>query len=82
LNWGQFCDRHIDAEITQALSMQASNPGTAAVLWSKVDHDIVDRAPAVPFFSPQALELVSARVGNYTYSPFVGGALLDQLWVR
>lgn len=52
------------------------------MLWSRVDHEIVDQAAWVPFSNPQFLDFVSRRTGNYVYSSLVGGALLDQLWVR
>jgi peptide/nickel transport system substrate-binding protein len=81
-NWGEFCDPQIDAEITRALSLQTSDPQAAALLWSKVDRDVVDEAPVVPFFNLLKLELVSTRVGNYTSSFLATGALLDQLWVK
>lgn len=47
----------------------------------RVDRMIVDRAPLVPLLSPQAVTLVSARVGNYQMQA-QWDILLDQLWVR
>jgi peptide/nickel transport system substrate-binding protein len=81
-NFSEFCDPQIDAEIAHAQSLEIADPQAAAVLWAKVDRDLVDQAPWVPFLDSQTLDLVSSRVGNYVYSLWVGGALLDQLWVR
>ena len=68
-------------EIARALSLQTTDPGAASRLWSKVDHDVVDKAPWLFLQNPLTLVLVSRRVGNYQHNP-QWGALLDQLWVR
>ena len=80
-NTAEFCDPAIDREIARAQSLQTSDPEAASRLWAKVDRDVVDQAPWVPFANGVALEVVSARVGNYQYNP-QWGTLLDQLWVR
>ena len=80
-NYAQFCSRRIDAEIARALALQTTDPGAASRLWSKVDHDVVDKAPWLFLQNPLTLVLVSRRVGNYQHNP-QWGALLDQLWVR
>jgi peptide/nickel transport system substrate-binding protein len=80
-NTAEFCNPAIDREIARARSLQTSDPETASRLWAKIDRDVVDQAPWVPFANGAVLELVSARVGNYQYNPQLG-TLLDQLWVR
>ena len=35
----------------------------------------------LPTVTPNEVDLISHRVGNYQYNP-VWGALLDQLWIR
>ena len=50
-------------------------------LWAKVDRDIVDAAPWVPYANGLVANLLSTRVGNYQYHP-QWGALLGQMWVR
>jgi YVTN family beta-propeller protein len=81
-NFSQFCRPRIDAEIRRAAALQTSDPQAAAKLWAKVDRDVVDQAPWVPYANPRFTDFVSSRVGNYIYSPFLSGSLLDQLWVR
>jgi peptide/nickel transport system substrate-binding protein len=76
-----FCDRHIDTEMRRALEVQVTDPGAAADLWARVDHDIVDRAPWLFMVNPKYVSFVSPRVGNYQFSP-QWGVLADQLWVR
>ncbi len=81
LNDSEFCNRHIDAEVTQALQISTHDPNAAGMLWARIDRDVVDQAPWVPLYNPSALVLLSARVGNYQFHPF-WNLLLDQLWVR
>jgi peptide/nickel transport system substrate-binding protein len=80
-NRAEFCNRSIDAEIARARSLQATDPGAASRLWTKVDHDIVQQAPWVFFQNPTRIDFVSRRVGNYQFNP-QWGILLGQLWVR
>jgi peptide/nickel transport system substrate-binding protein len=82
VNYSEFCNHRIEREIARAQALQTTKPQEAAQLWAKVDHDITDQAPWVPYANPGTLELVSRRAGNYIFSPLVNGALLDQIWVR
>ena len=81
LNQSEFCNRRIDAEVTRALRLSAEHPNTAGMLWAQIERDIVDQAPWVPLYNPNALVLLSRRVGNFQLHPF-WNLLLDQLWVR
>jgi ABC-type transport system substrate-binding protein/DNA-binding SARP family transcriptional activator/streptogramin lyase len=81
LNVAEFCERRIDAQVRRADALQLSNPAAAGELWSKIDHELVDRAPWVPLYNPRTVTVLGARVGNYKYHPF-WNVLLDQLWVR
>jgi peptide/nickel transport system substrate-binding protein len=81
LNLSEFCDRRIDTEVTRALQLGAKHPSAAGTLWAQIDRDIVDQAPWVPLYNPNALVLLSRRVGNFQFHPF-WNLLLDQLWVR
>src|SRR5581483_11545932 len=67
-NTAEFCNRRIDNEITRAESLQTSDPAGASRLWAKIDRDITDQAPWVPFANWLKLEVVSARVRNYQYN--------------
>ena len=77
----RFCDPAIDAEARPAATTQVSDPVTANAAWARIDRGLVDRAAAIPLFTPQSATLLSKRVGNYQFSP-QWGPLLDQLWVR
>src|SRR5262249_27284344 len=80
-NGAEFCNRAIDGQMRRAYSLQTAEPATAGALWSRIDDEIVDRAPWVPLYNPRSLTALSDRVGNYTFHPFYL-VLLDQLWVR
>jgi YVTN family beta-propeller protein len=80
-NLGAFCDRRVDARIRSARRLQIEDPARASRLWARVDRMSVDRAALVPLVTPQFPVLVSARVGNYQWSP-IFGPLLDQMWVQ
>ena len=66
----------------RAIALEATNPDAARRLWEQIDRHIVDRGPWVPLFNPKVVDVLSARVGNYQFSPAGLGMLIDQLWVR
>ena len=35
----------------------------------------------MPIYNPHSLVMLSARVGNYQFNPYLS-VLIDQLWVR
>jgi YVTN family beta-propeller protein len=81
-NLSEFCDHGLDAQIARAQKLQLRNPQAAARIWARVDRRIVDQVPVVPVLTPQNVNVASARVGNYVYSPWIASPFLDQLWVR
>jgi peptide/nickel transport system substrate-binding protein len=72
-----FCD----PKIKQALALDANAPGTANLLWARIDHEIADQAPDVYLSNPTFAFVVSKRVGNFQVRSGLV-PLLDQLWVR
>jgi YVTN family beta-propeller protein len=80
-NAAGFCDPRIDAQVRQALALQTQGLAAAMRLWTTLDHELTDQAPWVPLYTPRALTVLSARVGNYQFHPF-WNLLIDQLWVR
>jgi peptide/nickel transport system substrate-binding protein len=81
INWSQFCDRVADRLMRRALRLQPTDAGAANALWARAERRMVDRGAALPLDNPRQVDVVSARVGNYQYSPQFG-ILFDQLWVR
>jgi YVTN family beta-propeller protein len=79
-NDSEFCDHRIDAQMVRATALQLGDPVAANELWARIDREITDKAPWLAFSNPQAIDVISKRVGNYQYTPL--GALRDQMWVR
>ena len=53
----------------------------ADALWARLDRELTDLAIWLPTVTPNEIDLISRRVGDYQYNP-VWGALIDQLWTR
>jgi ABC-type transport system substrate-binding protein/streptogramin lyase len=81
INAAEFCNHGIDAQVTRALALQPHDPSAAWALWAHIDHEIVNQAPWVPLYNPRSLVMLSARVGNYQFDPYLP-VLIDQLWVH
>jgi len=77
----EFCDPAVDRQITQAAALQATDPQAAAARWAQLDRQLTDQAIFLPTVTPNEVDLLSRRAGNFQYNP-VWGALIDQLWVR
>ena len=69
INMSGFCDPAIDARMQQALSLAATDAPAAQRLWAGIDHDVTDRAPSTTLFQINWLDLVSARVSHFRFSP-------------
>ncbi len=80
-NWTGVCDRTIDRRMEQATQLRSTDPARANDEWSKIDHDLVDKALFVPFGTRYWVQLVSGRLGNYRIAP-QWGPLVDQMWVQ
>jgi peptide/nickel transport system substrate-binding protein len=82
-----ICDRHLDAQVARAVSLETTNPAAAAGAWHSADRTLTDEAPFVLWKVFLSTDFVARRVGNYRYCWLSGssgltGACLDQLWVR
>ena len=63
-----FCDRGIEDEMAHALALEIDRPQAAARLWAKVDRDVTDEAPWVPYLNQGTVDIVRA-VSATTSSP-------------
>jgi ABC-type transport system substrate-binding protein len=64
-----------------AAAVQTQDPPAAALLWQRIERELLAQAVTVPTYNARVVDLVSKRVGNYEHHP-LWGVLLDQLWVR
>ncbi|HEY2641729.1 MAG TPA: ABC transporter substrate-binding protein [Streptosporangiaceae bacterium] len=79
-NIAEFCSKSIQAQMTQAESVAATNPGQAASLWTQVDHELTQQAPWVDMYNPKQIDFLSKNVHGYSWSP-QWYILIDQLWL-
>jgi YVTN family beta-propeller protein len=76
-----YCNQDFDDAFEHALELQATDPAAANREWAALDRWAVDEALMVPI-SNDGADFVSARVGNYQFSPNGGTVLFDQMWVH
>jgi len=79
-NIAAFCDKSINGQITQAESMEATDPNGAATLWTQIDHEDTNAAPWVDMYNPKQIDFLSSNVHGYKWSP-QWYILIDQLWL-
>jgi len=80
-NVAEFCSPRLDRQIRDAQRLGATDPPRANELWARIDRQVVNEAPWVPFATPSGLILVSTRAGNVQYNPMLG-PLVGQVWVQ
>ncbi len=81
MNMSGFCDPAVDARMQQAMTEELSDPAQAAHLWEGIDRDVTARAPSTTLFQINYLDLVSARVGHFRFSPLFH-MIFSQVWVQ
>ncbi len=81
INMSGFCDPAIDARMHGAMTTALTDQDEAARQWTAIDHTLTDRAPLVTLFQINYLDLTSARVGHFTYSPLFH-VMFSELWVQ
>jgi peptide/nickel transport system substrate-binding protein len=79
-NIAAFCDQSIQAKITQAESMAATDPSGASTLWTQVDQADTHAAPWVDMYNPKQIDFLSSNVCGYSWNPQLS-ILIDQLWL-
>jgi peptide/nickel transport system substrate-binding protein len=80
-NLAGFCSRRVDRDIKQASALELTDPSESVAHWSRIDHNVMQQAPWVPYANGGQIDFVSRRVGNYQYN-LQWGPLFDQMWVR
>ena len=79
-NYG-FCDRHFDAEVQRARSLEGTNPRAASALLAKLDREATDRAIFLPLVNQHFYDFVSTRVKKWVDDPQFG-LIVDQASLR
>jgi YVTN family beta-propeller protein len=78
---GYYCDPRLDREMREASLLELTSAAKATAVWASIDHQLTNNAAWVPTENLPEVDLVSARLRNYQYSP-VWGFLADQSWVQ
>ncbi|MEN3309835.1 MAG: peptide/nickel transport system substrate-binding protein [Micromonosporaceae bacterium] len=81
INIAGFCDKGVDAQIQQALTLGQTSQAQADARWGQIDQAIMAKSPVVPIFTPKLVDFLSKRVGDYQFSKQFY-MLVDQLWVK
>ncbi len=79
-NIAAFCDKSIQAQMTNAENLGVTNPSAANNIWAQVDHAMTDQAPWVDLYNPKQIDFLSKRVHGYQWNP-QWYILIDQQWL-
>nr|WP_321984736.1 ABC transporter substrate-binding protein [uncultured Lichenicoccus sp.] len=81
INISGMCDRGIQAKMEQAGQVSATDPQAGAALWSQAGRQIMQISAAAPLIQFKYVDLISKRLGHYTYT-LLFHMLFSQVWVR
>jgi len=68
VNIAGFCDKEIQGKMDEALALAITDQAAADKLWAEIDKAVMEKAPAVPMFTPKRVDFVSKRIGNYMFN--------------
>ena len=68
INMAGFCDKKINARMHAALTRAVTDVQGANRMWEQIDRMVTDKAPMATLFNPKHIDVVSKRVGNFTFS--------------
>ena len=81
INIAGFCNKKIDANMRAAMKTAVKNPKAANRQWAGIDHQIMQKAPLAPLFTPKHLDFTSKRVGHFIFSNQFY-CVIPQSWVK
>ncbi|KNY15739.1 MULTISPECIES: ABC transporter substrate-binding protein [unclassified Shinella] len=81
INIAGFCNKDIDAKMQKAMDLGVTDQAAADALWSEIDKEVTDQAPAIGLFTPKRLDFVSKRVGNFKFNRQFDW-MITQSWVQ
>jgi YVTN family beta-propeller protein len=80
-NYSGLCIKSLDAQIEEALRLQATDPAASNRAWIEIEHQLVEDAIWAPLTNPVSAYAFSARTENVQVHP-QWGILLSRLWVQ
>jgi peptide/nickel transport system substrate-binding protein len=81
VNIAGFCDKGIQARMDEALKLAITDQAAADKMWAEIDRAVMEKAPAVPLFTPKRVDFVSKRLGNYKFNAQYYW-IVTQSWVK
>lgn len=81
INISGFCSKPIDAAMQHARATALSDPAAANREWARIDRAITDQSPAAVLAALKRVDLVSARLGHFTFS-HVYNMIFSEVWVQ
>jgi peptide/nickel transport system substrate-binding protein len=81
INMSEFCDPAIDAQMQQAMATELTDKAAATAQWTALDKQLTNLAPLVTLFQIHKLDITSARVGHFRFSPLFH-FIFSEAWVH
>ena len=81
INISGFCDKTINDQIQKNLVLSLTDEAAANKEWARLDHELTNQAPWVTMFTPNQLNFVSSRLGNFVFSDQFH-MLFSKVWVQ
>jgi peptide/nickel transport system substrate-binding protein len=81
MNMSEFCDPAIDAKMQQAMTTELTDKAAATAQWTALDKQLTDLAPLTTLFQIHKLDITSARVGHFRFSPLFH-FIFSEAWVH
>ncbi len=81
INISGICDKNLDVLMKRASDLSVTDPKAGELLWQQADREITDQAYAANLLQMKWVDLVSSRLGNYTFSQN-SKMLFSKVWVQ
>ena len=81
INISGYCSKALDDEAASAEQAMLTDPAKADRIWDDVDRRITDLSLAASVIQEKWIDIVSTRLGNYTFSE-LDHMIFSKVWVR
>ena len=81
INISGYCSKALDDEAAAAEQAMLTDPAKADRIWDDVDRRITDLSLAASVIQEKWIDIVSSRLGNYTFSE-LDHMIFSKVWVR
>ena len=81
INMAGFCNQSVEADMDRAYALDVTDHEGALKLWTQIDREVTDLAPAATLFQIHFLDVVSPRLGNFRFHPLYH-MMFAEAWVH